>query len=254
MAKGSPTPGAARRTAAKKTVRARPAAKSRGVVAGSAEASPPAPWFGTYTGTNNPEYQRYMREEWGWEKRGDVPLFEKLCLEGQQAGLSWATVLAKRQAYRKAFHGFNIGKCAAMTSVGVQRIMADARRGPGGPEAVILHRGKLLSIVNNAKCVLELRKRPYVDPATNVAHKTLDGLLWSFVGGKPVLNRWPSAKAMPTTTPTAEAMSKVLKKLGFSFVGPTICYSLMQSCGLVVDHPEGTPEHRAAAARLRRRR
>eukprot|EP00929_Paragymnodinium_shiwhaense_P088274 TRINITY_DN48565_c0_g1_i1.p1 TRINITY_DN48565_c0_g1~~TRINITY_DN48565_c0_g1_i1.p1 ORF type:complete len:277 (-),score=64.28 TRINITY_DN48565_c0_g1_i1:313-1068(-) len=213
-----------------------------------------APWFTVFTGANNLEYQRYMREEWGWEKRGENPLFEKLCLEGQQAGLSWATVLAKRQAYRKAFHRFNVKKVARMTDGDVKKVMQAAKRGPGGKDAVICHIGKLLSIPQNARQVLALRSSPYIDPKTGSAHKDLDGLLWSFVGGKPILNKHKNFKAMPTKTATAEAMSKALRKLGFNFCGPTICYSLMQSCGLVIDHPKGTPEYKAAVQRLSKRK
>eukprot|EP00401_Gymnodinium_catenatum_P032219 CAMPEP_0117536262 /NCGR_PEP_ID=MMETSP0784-20121206/41362_1 /TAXON_ID=39447 /ORGANISM="" /LENGTH=231 /DNA_ID=CAMNT_0005332819 /DNA_START=42 /DNA_END=733 /DNA_ORIENTATION=- len=228
MVKASP-----RRSAAKTGAAARRARGMKG------EAAKPAatPWYCAFTGSRNAEYEKYMREEWGWEKRGDRPLFEKLSLEGQQAGLSWATILAKRDAYRKAFHGFNVGKCAAMTSEDVDSVLASAKAGPGGRVAVVCNRGKLLSIPHNAQCVRALRSAPYVDPTTGVKYRTLDGLLWSFVRGRPILNTWASTKNIPTVTPTAEAMSRTLRKLGFSYVGPTICYSLMQSCGLVVDHP-----------------
>mmetsp|Transcript_275 Transcript_275/g.928 ORF Transcript_275/g.928 Transcript_275/m.928 type:complete len:239 (+) Transcript_275:35-751(+) len=211
------------------------------------------PWYTVFVGSNNPGYMKYMQTEWGFEKRGDQALFEKVCLEGQQAGLSWATVLAKRQAYRRAFHNFHIGKCAAMTSKDIDKVMSDARKGPGGSAAVILHRGKLLSIVSNAKAALRLKQEPYVDPNTQEVHKSLDGMLWSFVNGRPQLNNWKVFKEMPTATPTAQAMSKALKKKGFNFCGPTICYSIMQSCGLVVDHLAGSPEWRAAKARLKAR-
>mmetsp|Transcript_48753 Transcript_48753/g.80797 ORF Transcript_48753/g.80797 Transcript_48753/m.80797 type:complete len:234 (-) Transcript_48753:38-739(-) len=209
-------------------------------------------WFESFT--KNPEYVRYMRDEWGWEKRGDKALFEKLCLEGQQAGLSWETILMKRPAYRKAFHGFNVAKCAAMTARDIQRILSAASAGPGGYAAVICNRAKLMSIPKNARCVLALRTSPYEDPATGELHRSLDSLLWSFVGGKPLVNHWAIIADAPTTTPAAEAMSRTLKKLGFSFVGPTICYSLMQSCGLVIDHPRGTAEHKAAVARISKRK
>merc|ERR1712039_546897 len=128
-----------------------------------------------------------------------------------------------------------------------------AASGPGGRAAVIMNKAKLLSIVRNAKCVLRLRASPFQDPDVGTVHRTLDGLLWSFVGGKPILSNVKSSKAIPAVTPTAERMSKALKKLGFSFVGPTICYSLMQSCGLI-DHPVGTPEHAAAKLRLAKRK
>lgn len=225
--------------------------------AGNISATASQPWFSVFAGANNQEYQAYMRDEWGHEKRGDVPLFEKLCLEGQQAGLSWATVLAKRAAYRKAFHNFNIKKCAAMSEKDIDAVLVAAKEGPGGRDAVICHRGKLLSIASNARCVLNLKSPNVVvpiDPVTGSPCRTLDALLWSFVGGSPVLNSWQSPKAIPLTSPPADAMAKALKKLGFSFVGPTICYSLMQSCGLIIDHPVGTPEHTAAAGRLAKRK
>merc|ERR1712232_1390269 len=113
-----------------------------------------APWFTAFAGANNKEYIHYMQTEWGWEKRGDAALFEKLCLEGQQAGLSWATVLAKRSAYRKAFHRFNVARVASMTARDVDKIIAQAAAGPGGRDAVIMHKGKLMSITENARCVL----------------------------------------------------------------------------------------------------
>jgi len=253
---GTRRPAAVRRRPASAVLKTRAAEVSTNKTA--AHAAPvekgAAPWFGVFAGSNNAEYTAYMRTEWGFEKRGEVPLFEKLCLEGQQAGLSWATVLAKRGAYRKAFMRFNVKKCAGMSDKDVEQILVETKRGTGGRDAVICHRGKLRSIPHNARCVLALRSAPYVDPRTGQVCRTLDELLWSFVGGAPILNSWASPKAIPTVTPVAEAMSKVLKKLGFAFVGATICYSLMQSCGLVIDHPRGTPEHKAAAARLARRR
>jgi DNA-3-methyladenine glycosylase I len=195
------------------------------------------------------EYRYYMRDEWGWEKRGDVPLFENLCLEGAQAGLSWATILAKREAYRKAFRGFDIHACAEMTDDELSYLVED--RTTTGPHAIVRHRGKIESVRHNARAMLEL-----IAEAPNGVHPhgAFDAFLWSFVGGKPQLNRWSTAKEMPTETEEAVAMTKALKARGFKFVGPKICYSLMQSCGMVIDHPMGTPEWTAASLRLEARK
>ena len=204
-------------------------------------------WYESlYSGAMSDEYKRYMREEWGSEKRGDGPLFEKLCLEGAQAGLSWATILAKREGYRRAFHNFDISKCARMTDADVARLLAT------DDKSIVRHRGKIQSVINNAKCVQRL-----IQDAAAAAvgkpppeHGYFDDFLWAFVSGAPVLNEWPDAKAIPSESEASRALSKALKTRGFSFVGPTCCYSLMQSCGLVIDHPKGTPEWFAAKQRL----
>lgn len=229
----------------KQIVTRKPASKVKSTLSKS-------PWYASYVKQNG-ELLRYMRDEWGFEKRGEKSLFEKLCLEGQMAGLNWAMLLAKRATYRKVFHGFDIAKCAAMTEKHVDRILSAAAAGPGGRDSVVRNRAKLLSISNNARCVQALRTKPYKDLATGKLHRKLNTLLWGFVGDKAKLNSWKSSREVPALTPTAEAMSKALKKLGFAFVGPTSCYSLMQSCGLVIDHPKGTPEHRAASERIRKR-
>jgi len=210
-------------------------------------------WFEElYSGAMSEEYKAYMRTEWGAEKRGDQALFEKLSLEGAQAGLSWATILAKREAYRRAFHGFDVAKCAAMSDSDIDALLA----APGsGPDKVVRHRGKVTSVRNNARCVLRLAEEAAHAGGSAAApppHGHLDALLWSFVGGAPQLNAWPDAKSIPAETETGTRMSAELKRRGFSFVGPKICYSLMQSCGLVVDHPKGTPEWEAARRRLAR--
>jgi DNA-3-methyladenine glycosylase I len=141
-------------------------------------------------------------------------LFEMLVLEGAQAGLSWSTILRKRQNYRRAFVRFNVEKVARFTARDVERLLAD----PG----IVRNRLKVESAVTNAR-------------ATIVAGG-LDDLLWSFVGGAPIVNRWQTLAELPSETAESRAMSKELKKRGFRFVGPTICYSLMQACGLVNDH------------------
>lgn len=204
-----------------------------------------APWFvSAFGGKMSEEYQRYMAEEWGYEKRGDQPLFEKLCLEGAQAGLSWATILAKRDNYRNVFHGFDIERCAAMTDAELSAILE-------GASGVVRHRGKIASVRHNAQCVLDLIAEHADEPPP--PHGWFDDFLWSFVDGTPVLNEWPGLAGMPSETEASRHMAAELKRRGFKFVGPTICYSLMQSCGLVIDHPKDTPEWRAAKLRLTER-
>ena len=205
-------------------------------------------WFEEmYSGAMSDEYKAYMANEWGHEKRGDEALFEKLSLEGAQAGLSWAVVLAKRDAYRRAFHGFDIEKCAAMTSAEVDKLVTGD--GTSGPNVIVRHRGKIQSVVTNAKCVQRLISEAQA-AGQHASHGHFDSFLWSFVGGSPMLNDWPNGKAIPSESDVSHAMSKALKARGFAFVGPKCCYSLMQSCGLVIDHPKGTPEWLAASARL----
>jgi len=204
-----------------------------------------AAWFERFAGAaNNPAYHAYMRDEWGYEKRGDVPLFEKLCLEGAQAGLSWATILAKREGYRAAFHEFDLERCAAMSDGAIDALLQQ-------PEArVIRHIGKLRAVRTNAQCVLALIAEREAEGRVRPPHGFFDELVWSFVGGAPRLNAWADAASIPSRSEQGDALSKELKRRGFSFVGPTTCYSLMQSCGLVVDHPKGSPEWRAASERL----
>jgi DNA-3-methyladenine glycosylase I len=141
-------------------------------------------------------------------------LFEMLVLEGAQAGLSWSTILRKRQNYRRAFARFNVEKVAGYTARDVERLLAD----PG----IVRNRLKVESAVTNARAT--------------IAAGGLGDLLWSFVGGAPIVNRWQTLAELPPETAESRAMSKELKKRGFRFVGPTICYSLMQACGLVNDH------------------
>ena len=201
----------------------------------------PEPWYASLPNMDE-DYLTYMRTEWGWPKHGDAALFEKLSLEGAQAGLSWRTILTKREAYRKAFHGFDIDRVAKMKESDVAKLLAAPSGAPA--DSVVRHRGKLLSVINNAQAVQRLR----ADARPGSEDGALDAFLWGFVGGKPRLTTAKTRAAIPTCSPEAEAMSKALKKAGFKFVGPTMCYSLMQSCGLVVDHPVGTPEHKALAA------
>jgi DNA-3-methyladenine glycosylase I len=162
----------------------------------------------------DPLYLAYHDEEWGVPSHGERHLFEMLVLEGAQAGLSWSTILRKRENYRRAFARFNVEKVARFTARDVERLLAD----PG----IVRNRLKVESAVGNARAT--------------ITAGGLGDLLWSFVGGAPIVNRWRTLAELPAETDESRAMSKELKKRGFRFVGPTICYSLMQACGLVNDH------------------
>jgi len=161
---------------------------------------------------------RYHDEEWGRPIHDDQILFEMLMLEGAQAGLSWETVLKKRDAYRQVFHGFDIRRVAAMTSSDIDTIVLN-------PE-VIRHRGKLESVITNAHRTIEVQKE----------FGSLDKYLWSFVGGAPIVGNFGPNDPIPAKTAESDALSKALKKRGFKFVGSTICYAFMQACGMVNDH------------------
>jgi DNA-3-methyladenine glycosylase I len=163
----------------------------------------------------DPAYVAYHDEEWGVPSRDDRQLFEMLTLEGAQAGLSWSTILRKRDGYRKAFANFDAGKVARFTQKDVERLLKD----PG----IVRNRLKVESTVNNAQRVVEL-------------DEGLAEYLWSFVGGEPLVNKWRKLSEIPAETAESKAMSKDLKKRGFRFVGPTVCYAFMQACGLVNDH------------------
>ena len=184
-----------------------------------------------------------MTNEWGHEKyyQTDNELFEKLSLEGAQSGLSWRTILHKREAYRKAFHRFDIDTVASMTSSDIDVILAQTSA--DSTELVVRHRGKLESVIHNAKTIQSLK--------ANDAIPSFKQYLWSFVDHKPILNTWKSFQEIPSKTPESEAMSKDLKKKGFKFVGPTTAYAFMQSCGFVIDHPVGTRGWIEAEERLK---
>jgi len=171
------------------------------------------------------DYLHYHNTEWGVPCHDRNKLFEKLCLEGQQAGLSWITVLRKREHYRACFYDFIPEKIARMTDNSIELLLKDA--------GLIRSRLKLFSIRKNAQALLafEAQGGHFVD------------FIWSFVDGKPVINTPVRMADIPTQTPASEAMSKALKQLGFSFVGPTICYAYMQSMGLVNDHFINCPKH-----------
>ncbi|PPV36486.1 DNA-3-methyladenine glycosylase I [Ectopseudomonas oleovorans] len=164
--------------------------------------------------TDDPLYQAYHDEEWGVPQRDAGHLFEMLLLEGAQAGLSWITVLKKRERYRQVLHGFDPERLARLTDEEIEVLMQD----PG----IIRNRLKLKAVRQNAQAWLQLE-----DPVP---------WLWSFVGGAPKINHFSDRSQMLAVTPEAEAMSKALKKLGFTFVGPTICYAFMQATGMVMDH------------------
>ena len=196
------------------------------------------PWYNVFT-KGDPEYNDYMANEWGFEKHGTIPLFEKICLEGAQSGLSWRTILLKRAAYRRTFHGFDPERVAQMTPHDVDAIVAQQAENP--KDIIVRHRGKVEAVIGNAKSLLAM-------------DEDFDQFLWGFVDGKPILNRWNGSMAdAATKSPESEAMSKGLKKRGFRFVGPTTCYALMQSVGMVIDHPKDSPEWLEAKKRLEAR-
>lgn len=207
------------------------------------------PWYVHFT-NNNEEYNRYMREEWGFEEKytTDRDMFEKLCLEGAQAGLSWRTILEKREAYRRTFHQFDLYRVSKMTNDDVESIINSSKttKSPKKDNNVVVrHRGKIESVIHNAQCVLKL---------VETENTSFHHFLWSFVNHQPILNdQHDNVQNMPSQSPESVRMSRELKQRGFKFVGPTTCYSLMQSTGMVIDHPVNTPEWKAAVRRLEQR-
>ena len=160
----------------------------------------------------------YHDTEWGVPLHDDRALFEFLCLEGAQAGLSWSTVLNKRENYRRAFADFDIAKCARLTDRRIEALLGDA--------GIIRNRLKVTSVRDNARAALAV-----IDE-----HGSLDKYLWGFVDGKPIKNARRGNGDVPATTPISDRMSKTLGKQGFRFVGSTICYAFMQATGMVDDH------------------
>lgn len=181
--------------------------------AGSRKTLTRCPWCG-----DDPQYVRYHDEEWGVPVHDDRQLFEMLSLEGAQAGLSWLTVLRKRDNYRNALDGFDPEVVARYSPSRIDALVADA--------GLIRHRGKLESTVTNARALLSIRE----------SHGSFDAYLWDFVDGQPIRNRFRSMSEVPASTPLSDRLSKDLKKRGFKFVGTTICYAYMQAVGLVNDH------------------
>lgn len=182
------------------------------------------PWCG-----QDPLYVAYHDHEWGvpeWDSRA---LWEKLVLDGFQAGLSWITILKKREAFRAAFDGFDPQSVARWGDGQVATALAN----PG----IIRHRGKIEATVKNARAYLALQEK-----------RDFAALLWGFVGGTPLQNAPTSPAQIPTQTPVSQAMSKMLRQSGFTFVGPTIVYAFMQACGLVNDHLVTCPAHPRIAA------
>ena len=160
----------------------------------------------------------YHDQEWGIPEHDDRRLFEMLTLEGAQAGLSWRTVLVRRDAYRAAYHAFDITRVAAMTDAELAALLADS--------PLIRNRLKIHSVRGNARAAL----------ARIDEHGSLDRFLWSLVESAPLVNRWTDPSQVPATTLASDQMSKTLRKSGFRFVGPTICYAFMQATGMVNDH------------------
>ena len=167
---------------------------------------------------SDPLYVKYHDLEWGIPVHRDRKLFEMLTLEGAQAGLSWLTILRKRENYRAAFDRFDPQKVARYDRRKVERLMQDA--------GIVRNRAKIESTVANAKAFLAIRKE----------FGTFNRFVWQFVDGEPKINRWRSMKQLPAKTDVSTAMSKELKKRGMNFVGPTICYAFMQAVGMVNDH------------------
>ncbi|WP_323753379.1 DNA-3-methyladenine glycosylase I [Marinobacter sp.] len=183
------------------------------------------PWCGT-----DPLYVHYHDTVWGRPEHDDQALFEKLCLDGQQAGLSWLTILRKHDSYRAAYAYFDPETIARFTEQDQARLLND----PG----VIRNRLKVQSIIRNARAYLALQAQGV----------EFSKFLWKFVNHRPIQNHWRSLEEVPVTTPESEAMSKALKKAGFNFVGPTIVYAFMQATGMVNDHLVSCKAHQECKA------
>jgi len=177
----------------------------------------------------------YHDEEWGVPLHDDRILFEFLILEGAQAGLSWITILKKRENYRKAFGEFHAEKIARYGARDVKRLLADA--------GIVRNRLKIAATIQNAKAFLAVRDQ----------FESFDVYLWSFVGGKPKQNRWRNVSDVPARTAESDAMSRDLLRRGFKFVGSTICYALMQATGMVNDHLVTCPRHAELGGASRRK-
>lgn len=167
--------------------------------------------------TNDEIYQNYHDEEWGRPVYDSQDLFAKLCLDGQQAGLSWLTILKRRDNYYRAFHQFDPDKIALMTDDDVDRLMLDT--------GIIRSRQKICAIIKNAKSYLKISEK-----------QEFSDFIWAFVDHRTITNTFASSDEIPTSTEASKAMAKALKKEGFSYVGETICYAFMQAVGMVNDH------------------
>ncbi len=182
----------------------------------------------TWPGLEAPDYTHYHDTEWGVPCADDKKLFEKLVLEGFQAGLSWITILRKREHFRKVFHGFDPEQIARYTDTDIARLMAD----PG----IVRNKMKVEATIDNARAFLKLQD-----------HSSLSAFLWAFQDGKAVVNRYRAHGDVPPKTDISTAMSKALLKQGFRFVGPTTLYAFMQSMGFVNDHLVGCHRHQVCA-------
>lgn len=180
------------------------------------------PWCG-----DDPLYVAYHDNEWGVPCHDERKLFEFLLLEGAQAGLSWLTILRKRENYRRAFAAFDVEAIARYGQRDVTRLLNDA--------GIVRNRLKIAAAIDNAHATLQLYEQG----------DTLDRLLWQFVDGRPRINRWRTLDEVPAVTPEATAMAKELKRRGFRFVGPTVMYAYMQATGMVNDHLLSCPRHAA---------
>jgi DNA-3-methyladenine glycosylase I len=185
------------------------------------------PWAG-----QDPHYIRYHDEEWGVPKTKDIEFFEKMILEGFQSGLSWITILRKREAFRAAFDDFDAAKMAVYGEPKITELLANA--------GIIRHRGKIEAAIANARAYLALQ-----------GGQALTRFFWTFVDGEAIQNRFAGTAEVPPQTPLSQTISKELKKRGFRFTGPTTTYSLMQACGLVNDHLVSCHRHKTCAALAR---
>ena len=179
---------------------------------------------------SDPLYRAYHDDEWGVPVHDDRRLFAFLVLEGAQAGLSWLTILKKRENYRKAFHAFDCERIARYTDADVARLLADA--------GIVRNRLKIASAIQNARSVLAIQE----------AYGSLAAYLWQYVDGVPRQNTWGSMAAIPARTELSDAMSRDLKKRGCTFVGSTICYTFMQAVGMVNDHTTDCYRHQEIRA------
>ena len=181
-------------------------------------------WCGT-----DPLYVAYHDSEWGVPEYSSRDLWEKLVLDGFQAGLSWITILRKRDAFRDVFEGFDPQRVALWNSENIDNAMQN----PG----IVRHRGKIESTVRSARLYLEIESQ-----------EGFSHFLWQFVGGQPIINAWPTDACVPTRTAQSDAMSKALRQRGFNYCGPVICYAFMEATGMVNDHIATCPRHRDVTA------
>jgi len=183
----------------------------------------------------DPLYVAYHDEEWGVPEYDDRALYEKLILDGFQAGLSWITILRKRDNFRRAFDKFEPAKIARYSEAKIGKLLKD--------EGIIRHRGKIEGTIKNARAYLDIMEK---EPGG------FSGFLWKFVDGKPLQNKWSGMKQVPAETPMSQALSKELKKRGFTFCGPTIVYAFAQAVGMVNDHTTECFRHKECAKLARR--